>query len=249
MEDSSASTGASLTNPNTPSRLRPPKARKPMELDTSIANENTPLVNMEDSVSGALALESGLRKSPRLVGKSINAPALPPEIPPPSIVGDRMVKTFKTSAAATSRPPVTKLVNSRPPPRTAASGKASLPKYDVNSAITITNGQRPLWDKSGRLEEMAKELEAMKARMETASTVNSTFSSRIAEAQINITAIEEENQVLMAKVKQRNSEIESLEENLRKLGRQLEVIHSASINIASLPNFVYRMSVLKRMRR
>lgn len=133
---------AALKDPNTPSRLRPPKARKPADLERSIGDENCP--PLED----VSALGLGPRKSPRLSTKSVPVPSLPPEIPQPTIAGDRMVKTYRTSAAATSRPPVTKPIN-RPGPRTAATAKFNaLSKYDANSSIAISTGNRPLWDKS-----------------------------------------------------------------------------------------------------
>lgn len=102
---------------NTPSKLRPPKPRKELNigpLDTNLENQRT-------------TLKRRIESPPR--GKT----ALPAAIPAPTVAGDRMVKTYKTSAAVTSRPaPVTKSYP-RAAPRTAASGRAPIPRTTTDS--------------------------------------------------------------------------------------------------------------------
>lgn len=71
---------------------------------------------------------------------------------------------------------------------------------------------------------MARELESMKVRMETTTHTNTTSSQKIAEVSSAITELEEEKQILQAKLRQRDGEIETLEEDLRKVKRQLEVL-------------------------
>jgi hypothetical protein len=134
---------------NTPSKLRQPKVRKSMTAITpeaaklslgmqepQVAPEPQPTLTERGAVKRRLESPNTTRN------KSMTLPAA---IPAPTLAGDRMVKTYKTAAAATGRPtPVLKPFQ-RAPPKTAATGRVQLPRTTVNST---DQGQRGAWEKS-----------------------------------------------------------------------------------------------------
>lgn len=153
-------------NANTPSKLRPPKPRKHEYYAAEVAigsvasatvkagaeevSNNGPQKRRLDSPRTAHEKEANLTIRTGTTSKACTSgtgkPSLPEELPQPSIVGDRMVRTYKTSAAATSRPlPVTK------PHRgvvTKATGMVKGRLYDPLASITAASGGRPIWDKN-----------------------------------------------------------------------------------------------------
>lgn len=148
------------SNVATPSKLRQPKARK----DTSamlpedvacLPPVETPILKIAaDSDVSSLGPEgrntsSQKRRLESPQGRRTKTLVLPDPLPTPMVAGDRVVKTYKTSASAAGRPaPVTKPQH-RPAPRTAATGRAQLPRtsYNPNDIIAQSTGQRPFWDK------------------------------------------------------------------------------------------------------
>lgn len=70
---------------------------------------------------------------------------------------------------------------------------------------------------------MAKEMDALKARMESSAQSNSAIHTQLREAQGSIRLLEDEKRVLSAKLTSKEGEISELEEELRKSRRQLEV--------------------------
>lgn len=156
-----------LCNTNTPSKLRQPKPRKQHEgYDTEVfmqpvtpgtvkagpekTSSNGPQKRRLDSPRTVREKEAKPTKETNTISRTsmvgIGKPILPQELPQSSIVGDRMVKTYKTSAAATSRPPpVTK------PHRGVFIKTMGVTKgrpYDPMASMTASSGGRPIWDKS-----------------------------------------------------------------------------------------------------
>lgn len=160
-----------LSGANTPSKLRPPKARKQHEHHVAEALAEVIAPTIAATVEERPSSSSQKRRldSPRTARereretKSVGAastagnggagsnsrPSLPAELPQPSIVGDRMVKTYKTSAAATSRPaPVTKPFPRGQVVAGKAVGMGKGRSYDPLASISSATGGRPVWDKS-----------------------------------------------------------------------------------------------------
>lgn len=66
-------------------------------------------------------------------------------------------------------------------------------------------------------------MEALKARMENSVQSSSAVHEQLGEAQGAIRLLEEEKQLLSARMLKKEKEVGELEEELRKLRRQLEV--------------------------
>lgn len=168
---------------NTPSKLKPPKPRKsifiergggigaedgtigliPMELSElqpPPPPPPPPPPSVMNDYKGGKDNENHNNNSQKRRLKSpaaarIKTISLPPAIPTSTMVGDKMVKTYKMTAATTGRPaPITKPItsNHRPPPKVAASGKSQIVNRTTNynnpgDAIASSTGHRPAWDK------------------------------------------------------------------------------------------------------
>ena len=70
---------------------------------------------------------------------------------------------------------------------------------------------------------MAREMEALKARIENSAQSNSTVNVQLSEAHSNVRILEEEKRSLSSKITSKEREIDELNEEIRKLRRQLEV--------------------------
>lgn len=90
---------------------------------------------------------------------------------------------------------------------------------------------------------MAREMEALKARMENSAQSSSAVHGQLGEAQGAIRLLEDEKKLLSAKLTNKEKEIDELEEEMRKLRRQLEVPCTSSLTAL----LIYRMSVLTLM--
>lgn len=225
---------ANANNANTPSKLRPPKQRKNIDFDHLNQVEEASILDMPIVQQKGAESPKAIAKSqmpdempPRKITKNrTNANVnLPVELPQPLITTDRLVKTYKTSAAATGRPaPITKPIT-RTAPRTAAAGKPNIPRllYDPSASILANTGAKPAWDKSGRLNEMTKELETMKMRADAIVQQNSTAATQLTVAQNCITLLEDEKRHLTGKLSNKEREIDDLHEEMKRVKRKLEV--------------------------
>lgn len=97
---------------NTPSKLRPPKPRKsafadPPVIEGPLSNSST--TPATDREIGQTSAQKRRIESPRSLRTKLTS--LPPAIPAPVLNGERVMRTYKSSAATTARPaPVTKPV-------------------------------------------------------------------------------------------------------------------------------------------
>lgn len=71
---------------------------------------------------------------------------------------------------------------------------------------------------------MAREMETLKVRMESSAQSNSAIHTQLSEAQGNLRLLEDEKKALYAKLTSKEEVIGELEEELRKIRRQLEVL-------------------------
>jgi chromosome segregation ATPase len=95
----------------------------------------------------------------------------------------------------------------------------------------MKTGQRPDWDHKGKLEEMGQMVAELKARMENSNSSNDSIQAKLTETQGTVRILEDDKTHLAAKLASKCKETEDLEEDLRKLRRQMSVKFPAFLTV------------------